>query len=310
MIKLISLLTGGTGGLKLLEGFLEILPQDEIAIIVNTGDDIEFHGLHISPDLDSTVYLIAGLLDKEKFWGIKGDTFNCLEMMEKYGLETWFSLGDRDLATHILRTFLLRKGMALSTITKLICKQLGVKARVLPMSDDRVQTYIRTDLGVISFQEFWVKHRGEPDVFGIEYRGAEKANPPPEVIETLTSSDAIIFGPSNPITSIGPILAVRGIKDTIKRLNCKKIAVSPIVGGQAVSGPAAKLMRGLKMEVSPFGVALFYKNLIDTLVFDKRDALLKKAVNSIGIATYITDTLMVTREDTIRLASEIMELIR
>jgi len=308
-VSLITLLTGGTGGLKLLKGFLEVLPQEEIAVIVNTGDDIELHGLFISPDLDSAVYLVAGLLDEERFWGVRGDTFNCLEMMSKYGLPSWFALGDRDLATHIWRTYLIRNGFQLSEVTKLMCDKLNVKARIMPMTNDKVQTYIDTDLGVLSLQEFWVKYRGQPSVFGVEYRGAEYASAPPEVIDALRKSEAVIVGPSNPITSIAPILAIRDIKETLKEISCKKIAVSPIIGGRAVSGPAAKLMQSLGLEVSPLGVACFYKEIIDVLVLDRTDASLVDVIRSVGVIPYATNILMMNDEDRRRLALEIIELV-
>lgn len=309
MTTLITLLTGGTGGLKLLKGFLDVLPQEEIAVIVNTGDDIELHGLYISPDLDSTVYLVAGLLDEEKFWGVRGDTFNCLEMMSRYGLPSWFALGDRDLATHIWRTYLLRSGFQLSDVVKLMCDKLNVKTRILPMTNDKVQTYINTNLGLLSLQEFWVKHKGQPDVFGVEYRGAEDASAPPEVIDALRGSEAVIIGPSNPITSIAPILSIREIRETLKSIHCKKVAISPIIGGEAVSGPAAKLMRSLGFEVSPLGVARLYKGIADVLVFDRKDASLAEAVRATGVLPYITDILMINDKDSRRLALEIMRLV-
>lgn len=307
---MITLLTGGTGGLKLLKGFLGILSQEEITVIVNTGDDIELHGLFISPDLDSTVYLVTGLLDEEKFWGVKGDTFNCLEMMRRYGLPSWFALGDRDLAMHIWRTCLIRNGFQLSEATKIICDKLNVKMKIMPMTNDRVQTYIDTNLGVLSLQEFWVKHKGQPEIFGVKYKGAECASAPPEVIEALKKSEAVIVGPSNPITSIAPILAIRDIKETLRRLRCKRIAVSPVIGGKAVSGPAAKLMQSLGMEVSPLGVAHFYKEIIDILVIDRRDSSLADAIKSICILPYVTDILMINDEDKRRLALEIIRLVR
>ncbi|MEM4587599.1 MAG: 2-phospho-L-lactate transferase [Candidatus Jordarchaeales archaeon] len=307
---MIALLTGGTGGLKLLKGFLKVLPQEDISVIVNTGDDIELHGLYISPDLDSAVYLVAGILDEEKFWGIKGDTFNCLEMMHRYGLPTWFALGDRDLATHIWRTHLLRCGLQLSEVVKIMCDKLDVRVRILPMTNDKVQTYINTNLGVLSLQEFWVKYKGQPEVFGVEYRGAEKARPPREVIDVLKGAEAVIIGPSNPVTSIAPILSIKEIRETIRRVRCRKIAVSPIVGGKAVSGPAAKLMRSLGVEVSPLGVAQFYKDVAEILVFDRVDSSLVDKVRSIGVIPYVTDTLMNDERDMQRLASEIMSLVR
>lgn len=307
---MITLLTGGTGGLKLLKGFLKILPQEDISVIVNTGDDIELHGLYISPDIDSAVYLVAGILDEEKFWGVKGDTFNCLEMMHKYGLPTWFALGDRDLATHIWRTHLLKCGFQLSEVVKMMCDRLNVRVKILPMTNDKVQTYIDTNLGVLSLQEFWVKYKGQPEVFGVEYRGAEEARAPREAIDVIKESEAVIIGPSNPVTSIAPILSVREIRETIKEAQCKKIAVSPIVGGKAVSGPAAKLMQSLGVEVSPFGVAQFYKDVAKILVFDKVDSSLADKVRSIGVIPYVTDTLMNNERDMQRLASEIMKLVR
>ncbi|MEM1991152.1 MAG: 2-phospho-L-lactate transferase [Nitrososphaerota archaeon] len=305
---MITTLAGGVGAAKLIDGLSSIVPPEELTIIVNTGDDCEFHGLHISPDLDIITYTLAGLVDEEKGWGIKNDTFNCLEMLEAYGHDTWFRLGDRDLATHIHRTMMLRSGYKLSEVTKDICAKLRIKQRIIPMTDDYFATKIKTDTGIIHFQEYLVK-RGAVDVVrGIVYDGVEGAKPAPGVIESIMDAKVVIVCPSNPLVSIGTILAIKGVRQVLRETKAKKIAVSPIIGGTVVKGPADKMMRYLGIEVSALGVAKLYSDFLDIFVMDEVDAPLVHEVEKLGIKAVVTNTLMKTKDDRIRLAKFVLDV--
>ncbi|OYT25278.1 MAG: 2-phospho-L-lactate transferase [Thermofilum sp. ex4484_82] len=277
--------------------------------IVNTGDDIEFYGLHISPDVDIVTYTLAGIVDEEKGWGIRGDTFNCLDMLRKYGYETWFMLGDKDLATHIHRTLLLKSGLKLSEVTEKIRKALGVKVKIIPMTNDKVQTKIVTNVGEMHFQEYLVKRKAQDPVLDVKFEGIERAEPAPGVIEAILNADGIIICPSNPIVSIGPILSIKGVKEALKKTKAKIVAISPIVGGAPIKGPADKLMRGLGIEVSALGVAKIYKNLLDMLIIDNIDRDLKPKIEEIGVKVHVTNTIMKTIENKIKLAKEALNCI-
>ncbi|MEM2910018.1 MAG: 2-phospho-L-lactate transferase [Nitrososphaerota archaeon] len=302
----ITALAGGVGAAKLLDGLSSIVQPDKLTIIVNTGDDCEFYGLHISPDLDIIAYTLAGLVDEEKGWGIKDDTFNCLEMLRVYGHDTWFKLGDRDLATHIHRTVMLRSGYKLSEVTRDICAKLGLRQKIIPMSDDYFATKIRTDKDTIHFQEYLVKRCSSDVVREIIYEGAENAKPAPGVIESIIDAEIVIVCPSNPLVSIGTILAVNGVRQALKETKAKKVAVSPIIGGTVVKGPADKMMRSLGIEVSASSVAKLYSDFLDIFVMDEADAPLVKEVERLGIKAVVTDTLMKAKEDKIRLARFIL----
>lgn len=299
---MITILAGGTGAAKFIRGLVEAIPQDEVTIIGNTGDDVIVWGLHVSPDLDTIMYLLAGLLDEERGWGIRDDSFACLQAMKRYGEIAWFQLGDRDLATHIKRTNLLRQGLTLSEVTSQLCQSLGVKARILPMSEERVETRIHTPGGVLSFQEFFVRDRWAADVMAVEHHGSEQAHPAPGVLEAIYATDAIIIAPSNPITSIGPILAVSGIRQALYETPVPVVAISPIVGGQAVSGPAGKLMMAFDYDVSAIGVAQLYRDFLDALVIDEQDANLASAIEEQGVRAVCANTIMQTLSDKVRLA--------
>src|SRR5271166_1060075 len=236
---MVVVFTGGTGGAKLVQGLQQILAPENLTVIVNTGDDIECWGLHVSPDVDSVLYGLSGLLSADRGWGVDNDSFRCLERMKQLGQPSWFSLGDLDLATHLTRTAMLRAGKSLSQVTAELAAKLGIRARVLPMSDDRVSTMLDTAKGTLTFQEYFVRERHQIEVRRVRFEGAHRAHPAPGVIEAITSADAVIFAPSNPVTSIGPILSVPGIRDAVRRTKAPVAAVSPIVGGAAVSGPAA-----------------------------------------------------------------------
>jgi len=269
---MITILTGGTGGAKFVQGMARLVGAREVTVIVNTGDDLRWWGLHVSPDIDSVTYALAGLLSKERGWGVEGDTFECLARMKQFGAEAWFQLGDRDLATHLRRTALLRQGATLSEATAEITTALGVESRILPMSDHGIETRVITDAGELSFQEYFVRERWQPAVKGVYFCSASDAVPAPGVMDAIEGANAVFLAPSNPITSIGPILAVPGIRTALQRTQAEVVAVSPIIGEQAVSGPAAELMRSAELPVSCAGVAQAFQDFLTALVIDNADA--------------------------------------
>lgn len=305
---MITALAGGVGAAKFLSGLIRVIPEEELTIIVNTGDDIELFGLHISPDLDIVAYTLAGIVDEEKGWGIKDDTFHCLEMLRKYGYDTWFNIGDRDLATHIHRTVLLRRGLTLSQVTKEICRGLGLRVNIIPMTDDRVETWIETDAGLMHFQEYLVKRGAKDRVLGVKYMGVENARPAEGVIDAILSSNLIIICPSNPIVSIGTILSIKGVRESLRKSGAHKVAISPIVSGAPLKGPADKLMRGLGLEVSAYSVAYLYKDFLNLFVLDQVDEGEKDRIEGdLGIKVLLTNTIMKTLEDKVRLAKTVLE---
>ncbi len=304
---MITALAGGVGAARFLTGLVKLVDADDISVVVNTGDDIDMFGLHISPDVDIVAYTLAGIVDEEKGWGIKGDTFQCLEMIRKLGLETWFSLGDKDFATHIFRTNLLNKGFTLTQVTDQICHALGLKVTILPMTDDKFETWIKIEEGLVHFEEYFVKRQANDKVLGVEFVGAAGANPSPKVLDSILNSKTIIVCPSNPVVSIGTILSVAGIRDALKRTNAEVVGVSPIVAGAPIKGPADKLMRALGFEVSAFSVAKLYADFLDTFVIDTQDVDEKNRIEKLGIKVKVTDTVMKSLEDKVRLAKTVME---
>lgn len=258
---MLTVLSGGTGTPKLLQGLSQLLKPEELSVIVNTGEDVEVSGLHVSPDLDTVVYTLAGIINEETWYGIRGDTFFCHEALKRLGHVELLRIGDRDRATKLYRTLMLRQGKPLSTITKYLCERFGVRVGVMPMSDERVQTLVNTEAGIMQFHEFWVVRRANDRVRSVKFEGAEDAKPAPGVLEALERSEVIIIGPSNPVTSIGPMLAVKEIREVLSSNRERVVAVSPIVGNAPVSGPADVLMEGLGYEVSPVGVARFYRGV-------------------------------------------------
>lgn len=298
----ITCLAGGVGAAKFLQGLVRVIPKENVTVVVNTGDDIELYGLHVSPDLDIVSYTLAGVVDEEKGWGVKGDTFYCLSMLKNLGCESWFNLGDKDLATHIYRTQLLKEGFSLAEVTAKICRSLGLKETILPMTNDRFETRILTDKGEMHFQEYMVKRGMQDRVLGVRFEGAEQAKPTPETLNALLESSGIIICPSNPIVSIGTILSIKGIREALEKTRAKIVAISPIIAGTVVKGPAEKLMKGLGMEVSAFSVANLYKDFLDVFILDVLDKKLKPRVEALGIKTITVDTLMKTMNDKIRLA--------
>lgn len=299
---MITALAGGVGAARFLQGLVKIVSEEEVTVIVNTGDDIQLHGLHISPDLDIIMYTLAGIIDEEKGWGIREDTFHCLEMLQRYGCETWFKLGDKDLATHIYRTYLLRGGLSLSEATNRLCQWLGLKVRILPMTNDKLETKIVTDKGTMHFQEYLVKRGAQDRVIDVVFEGAEKAQPAPGVIDAILNADAIIICPSNPIVSIGTILSVKNVRETLRRTRAKVVAISPIVGGAPIKGPADKLMRGLGLEVSAYSVAYLYRDFLDVFVIDHMDRVEKGRIEGLGLHTIVTNTVMKSLQDKVQLA--------
>ncbi len=302
-------MSGGTGTPKLLQGLLSLVSETDLSIICNTADDYYFYGLYISPDIDSVLYSLSGLLDEEKWWGIKDDTFNCLDMLKKYGYDTWFQLGDRDLALHIHRTRLLKDGLLLSDVINNISLCLNIKASVLPMTDQKVTTMVLTDKGKLNFQEFWVKENANVRVLSIEFEGVKTAEPSRGVIDLITECDVVIIGPSNPITSIGPILEVKGIEEALKMSQSLKIAISPIIGEQPLSGPAGQLMKTQNLEVSPYSIAKIYSNFLDVLFIHNTDTRFISQIEDLGISAFPTNIIMKNQYDKINLAQEILHLI-
>src|SRR4051812_49048375 len=268
---MITVLTGGTGGAKFVWGLAQVVPADQLTVIVNTGDDLTWWGLHVSPDLDSVLYALAGKLSPERGWGYADDSFRCLERMKSLGAPAWFQLGDLDLATHLRRTEMLRAGMTLSEATAELSRAMGVKVHVLPMTDDAVETRVITPDGDLSFQEYFVRDRFQPDVLAVKFRRADKSRTAPGVLEAITRAEIVFIAPSNPVTSIGPILAVPGVRDVLKSTTAQIAAVSPIVAGAAVSGPAGKMMEMRGWPVSPAGIAKAYGDFVDVVIADRQD---------------------------------------
>ena len=304
---MITALAGGVGAARFLTGLLKLVNQKDLSVIVNTGDDIELFGLHISPDVDIVTYTLAGIVDEENGWGIKGDTFHCLEALRKFKGETWFNLGDRDLATHIFRTNLLKNGVKLSEVTARVSRLLGLEVTVLPMTDDRFETRVLIEEGLVHFEEYFVKRGGKDEVLGVEFLGADRAKPAAGVLEAIREAEKVIVCPSNPIVSIGTILAVNGVRDALRHSDAKKVAVSPIIAGAPVKGPADKLMHGLGFEVSAFSVAELYSDFLDAFVLDVADSEEKGRIEKLGIEVEVTNTLMKSLEDKVELARTVLE---
>jgi len=304
---MITALAGGVGAAKLLLGLTKVVNQKDLTVIVNTGDDIELHGLHISPDVDIVCYTLAGIVDENKGWGIRGDSFNCLEALKQFGCETWFNIGDRDLATHLFRSHLLKKGMPLSKVTAITAHALGLEATILPMTDDKFETRIITREKTLHFEEYLIKRKAVDEVLGIIYYGAEKALPAPGVVEAIEKAARIIICPSNPLVSIGTILALKGVREALRHAHAKKIAVSPIVAGSPLKGPADKLMKGLGLEVSAYAVAKLYADFIDVFIIDEADAAEKKRIEQLGVKVVTANTVMQTLDDKVQLARTVME---
>lgn len=304
---MIAALAGGVGAARFLTGLTKLVKEEDLSVIVNTGDDIELFGLHISPDVDIVAYTLAGIVDEEKGWGVKGDTFQCLDMLKKHGLDTWFGLGDRDLATHLYRTDRLKQGVTLSQITDEVCDVLGLKVKILPMSNDKFETRVTTSEGSMHFEEYFVKKQAKDEVLGVEFVGAAKAKPSPGVLEAISEAEMVVVCPSNPVVSIGTILAVDGVRDALRRTSAKVVGISPIVAGLPIKGPADKMLRSLGLEVSAFGVAKFYSDFLDTIIIDTKDAREKNKIELLGVNVKVTNTVMKSLEDKVALAKAVLE---
>jgi len=307
-MKLVAL-AGGTGAAKLLRGLARIIDPRDLTVIVNTGDDAEIWGLHVSPDLDTVCYTLGGVIDERKGWGLGGETFNALDQIARFGEPVWFNLGDRDLATHLHRTRRLREGLTLTEVTASISAALGVTARVLPMSDQPVRTRILGPDGWLAFQEYFVREKAQVAVRAVDYAGAPSARPAPGVAEAIATADAVLVCPSNPITSIGPILAVPGLVEALHATSATVTGVSPIVGGDAVSGPAGRLMASAGLPVSPSGVARAYAGWLDVLILDEHDRARAPEIERIGIRAIAAPTIMASGEAEVALARHVLDAL-
>lgn len=306
---MIVALGGGVGASKLLQGLCRVIDPGALTVIVNTGDDFILHGLTICPDLDTVAYTLAGLADPERGWGIAGDTFNALGQLGRYGREAWFNLGDRDLATHLHRTALLREGRSLTEVTDVIRHRLGVRARILPMADEPVPTIVLTDQGPRLFQEYLVREGARQAVRGVTFEGVDRARPAPGVLEAIEAAEGIILCPSNPIISLGPILAVPGIRHALKTTNAPVVGVSPVVGGRALKGPTDKFLAGLGYDVSALSVARLYQDFLDAFIIDRLDAELLHAIEALPVRGRVAETVMQNLERKISLANEALSCL-
>jgi LPPG:FO 2-phospho-L-lactate transferase len=304
-------LAGGFGGARMAHGFALLGEQVELTVIGNTADDLELHGLYVSPDLDTVMYTLAGLANPDTGWGVRDETWSAAKMLARYGAPTWFRLGDRDLATHIVRTQRLRAGERLTDVTARLTRGLAISTRLLPMSDDPVRTKVRTDEGWLDFQDYFVRRGQADDVLEIRFAGIDRARPTPQVLDALAAAELIVVAPSNPFVSVGPILAVPGMLDALQRATARTLAVSPIVGGAAVRGPAAAMLRTLESR-EPTAAAIaahyaqHYPGLLDVLVIDSVDGAQAAQIAATGIAPLVTDTLIGDEPNRRRLAGELL----
>jgi LPPG:FO 2-phospho-L-lactate transferase len=303
---LITVLAGGTGSVKIVRGFASELGED-LTIVSNVGDNIWLHGLYICPDLDTVLYGLAGILS-EKGWGIKDDSFSFLDQMEKLQQDVWFKLGDRDIATHLLRTALIKQGRNLTEITDWMTKKFSVPEKIFPATDSQLETIIVTDQGPMHIQEFWVKHHGNPKVRDICYNGAENSTANPDLLNSLKNSELIVIAPANPISSINPIMKVREIGEVLTRLRKKVIAVSPLIGERAISGPAVKYMKAMNLTDSPLGVAAFYSDMVGSFIIDSHDSTMSSKISCLDMNVFQTDIIMKDSRDEKRLSSFIKSL--
>ena len=303
----ITILAGGTGSVKLVRGLAT--QESNIQVISNVGDNYWLYGMYICPDIDTIIYGLADILDVDRGWGIKKDTFNFLRQMEIFGEETWFRMGDRDVATHLIRTNMLKNGQNLSDITKWMCEKFAVGANVIPATDHNVETRINTQKGDLHLQEHWVKYRGRDKVEGIQYIGADKARPNPDAINAIRDSDMIILAPANPLTSIGPMLKIKGIKKELAKKRSKVVAVSPLIGNKSITGPAASYMEAAGIEVSSYGVAQMYSDVCGNIVIDSRDRALARKIQEMDIRVFETKIIMRNKQAEETLASFILKQV-
>lgn len=308
--KQITVLCGGVGAAKFLTGLVSVFPEKGVTAIVNTADDIITHGLYVSPDIDIITYSLARIVDESKGWGITGDTFRCMRMLDRIGQETWFRLGDMDIAIHIVRTELLQKGHSLSRVTELFRKAFGLKCRIIPMTDSHVETRIIAKAGDLHFQEYLVKRRMRDKINAIRFRGMSGARASPGVTSAITHSDLVILSPSNPFVSIGPILSVDSVRELMRSRNEPTIAISPIIGGKVVKGPLSLMLKTFKRETTSLEVASMYRDIIDAFVIDRSDSQLRHEIEQLGITPFVTDTFMAGQRGRVRLAKQVLKFSR
>lgn len=304
-VKIVAF-AGGVGGAKLADGLYRAIAPDELSVVVNTGDDFDLYGLRICPDADTVLYTLAGLANAATGWGVADDTTATLAMLRRYGEDTWFQLGDADFATHILRTQRLRANVSLTSVERELAAALGLRAALLPMCDESVATLVQTPAGELAFQDYFVRRHHTDEVHGVRFEGIERARPTSEVAAAIEAAEAILFCPSNPIVSIGPILSIPGMRSLVEASRAPKIAVSPIVGGKALRGPADRMLEGLGHEVSALGVAMLYRGLIDGFVIDCEDEALAGKIRALGMQVLVTSTVMQNSDDRLRLAMDVL----
>lgn len=304
----VVVLAGGVGAARFLRGLVQVVPVEDLVVVVNTGDDLRWHGLYVAPDLDTVMYWLAGLADEERGWGIRGDTFTAQTALARLGLETWFQLGDQDLATHVYRTDRLAGGASLDQVTAELTARLGVRARLLPMSNESVTTRLRTDRGDSHFQEYFVRDGCQPAVSDIYWTGLDEARPAPGVAEAIAAARAVIIAPSNPIISIGPILRVPGMRDLLREARNRCVAVAPLIAGRAVKGPTVELMRAQGLEPTALAVAELYRDVASGYVLDAVDAVLEPAILRLGYRVATLPTLLDDRRMAQAVAATAMTL--
>jgi LPPG:FO 2-phospho-L-lactate transferase len=304
----VTLLAGGTGGAKLAHGFQMALPPGDLTVIVNVGDDAEHHGLLVCPDLDTIMYTLAGIADREQGWGVAGDTFTAMAQLARYGADTWFRIGDADLATHVRRAHLMAGGASLADATAVMAASLGVPSHLVPATNDRLRTQLTTDAGELDFQEYFVQRRQRDEVRTVRFDGAEAARPSPAALVELATAELVVIGPSNPIVSIAPILAIPGLREALTASPAPRIGVSGIVAGKALRGPADRMLASLGHESSALGVARLYEGLVERFVIDEADAALAPAIEALGMAVSVLPTVMRDDDDRARLARALVEL--
>jgi LPPG:FO 2-phospho-L-lactate transferase len=304
----ITVLAGGTGSIKLVRGLAAI--EKDIAVICNVGDNIWIHNLYVCPDIDTIIYGLANMLDQKRGWGIKGDSFHCLAQLKKIGALAWFGLGDRDLAIHLVRTSMMKDGKTLSEITNFFRDCYSISAQIIHATEKEVMTRIVTStIGEIHLQEFWVKHRGRPKVTGIRYENASTATANPAALDAIRRCDAVVIAPANPVSSIGPIVALADLRNVLAQNRDKVIAISPLIGGKAVSGPAVKYMRALALKASSFGVAKYYRNFVSKFIISKEDHRMKSQIEALDMQVYETNITMKTKRDEVSLSRRLLRLV-
>ncbi len=308
MTQRVTILAGGTGSVKLVRGLAS--QGLNLNVVCNVGDNYWLYGMYVCPDIDTIIYGLADLLDYDRGWGIKNDTFNFLRQMEVFGEETWFRIGDRDAATHLIRTNMLKNGKNLSDITEWMCEKFAVTVKIIPVTDNSVETRITTSKGELHLQEFWVKHRGKDKVEGIQYIGADKARPNPQAVNAIHDSDLVILAPGNPLTSIGPMLQIKGIRKELSKMKKKVVAISPLIGDKAISGPAAQYMEAAGIDVNAYGLAKMYSDVCSNIVIDTKDKSIAKKIQNLDMKIYDTKITMKNQQAEDALASFILKQVR